>query len=154
MLQVWPIFARGGDYGPRYDVMHEEAGAEAENENFDEKNDNMDDVADLKSPSQTYVEALSKKDLESLLHQPDPSLTVQNLPRNPQISFRKGVHNENEGEDSGAQTSAETSADGQHPVGMKEIVLQSRSSVKRPGTAEFSRELRRLAKEARSRKTI
>ena len=34
----------------------------------------------------------SKKDLESLLHQPDPSLTVQALPQNPQISFRKGSH--------------------------------------------------------------
>ena len=32
------------------------------------------------------------KDLESLLHQPDPSLTVQELPQNPQISFRKGSH--------------------------------------------------------------
>ena len=34
----------------------------------------------------------NKTDLESLLHQPDPSLTVQELPQNPKISFRKGSH--------------------------------------------------------------
>ena len=38
-----------------------------------------------------FVDAFSKKDLESLLHQPDPSLTVQELPLNPKISFRKGT---------------------------------------------------------------
>ena len=36
--------------------------------------------------------AKNKTDLESLLHQPDPSLTVQELPQNPKISFRKGSH--------------------------------------------------------------
>lgn len=33
-----------------------------------------------------------KKDLESWLHQADPSLTVRELPTQPQISFRKNSH--------------------------------------------------------------
>ena len=38
-----------------------------------------------------------KKDIESWLHQADPSLTVHDLPNEPQISFRKNVLlNENE----------------------------------------------------------
>ena len=32
-----------------------------------------------------------KKDIESWLHQADPSLTVHDLPTEPQISFRKNV---------------------------------------------------------------
>ena len=32
-----------------------------------------------------------KKDIESWLHQADPALTVQKLPMDPQISFRKTV---------------------------------------------------------------
>ena len=32
-----------------------------------------------------------KKDIESWLHQADPSLTVHELPTEPQISFRKNV---------------------------------------------------------------
>lgn len=32
---------------------------------------------------------MDKKDVESLLHQANPALTVQKLPRLPQISFRK-----------------------------------------------------------------
>ncbi len=35
---------------------------------------------------------MNKKDTESLLHQADPSLTVQQLPSQPQISFRKEDH--------------------------------------------------------------
>ena len=38
-----------------------------------------------------------KKDIESWLHQADPSLTVHELPTQPQISFRKNLLlNENE----------------------------------------------------------
>ena len=33
-----------------------------------------------------------KKDIESWLHQADPSLTVRELPEQPQISFRKNSH--------------------------------------------------------------
>ena len=33
-----------------------------------------------------------KKDIESWLHQADPSLTVHELPTQPQISFRKTNH--------------------------------------------------------------
>lgn len=66
-FKVWPIFARGGDYGPKYEL-------------FD----------DFGKRSEIY--ALTKKDIESLLHQPDPALTVQELPTNPKISFRKGSH--------------------------------------------------------------
>ena len=73
-LQLWPIFAPGGEYGPKYDVMDDE-----------------DDLTKRSSSSDLFVDSLSKKDLESLLHQPDPSLTVQELPPNPKISFRKGM---------------------------------------------------------------
>ena len=58
---------------------------------IDESNDD-EDVFEKRSAAEIFVDALTKKDLESLLHQPDPSLTVQELPQNPQISFRKGSH--------------------------------------------------------------
>jgi len=75
---LWPIFAPGGEYGPKYDVM----------------NDEYEDDMAKRSNTEIFVDALTKKDLESLLHQPDPSLTVQELPLNPRISFRKGLQNE------------------------------------------------------------
>ena len=46
---------------------------------------------------QWYYNPLSKKDLESLIHQPNPALTVQQLPQNPKISFRKGHPSEKKG---------------------------------------------------------
>ena len=73
-FQLWPIFAPGGEYGPKYDVMDDE----------------YEDDMSKRSNTEIFVDALTKKDLESLLHQPDPSLTVQELPQNPKISFRKG----------------------------------------------------------------
>merc|ERR1711992_482794 len=82
--QVWPIFARGGDYGPRYDMLED---GEIDESDIDEEND-----FEKRSAAEIFVDALTKKDLESLLHQPDPSLTVQELPQNPQISFRKCSH--------------------------------------------------------------
>merc|ERR1719210_3265156 len=105
--EVWPIFARGGDYGPRYDVMEEQP-IESED-------------SEVLEPSDTYVEALTKKDLESLLHQPDPSLTVQDLPRNPQITFRKGSH-VGQNDQQNDQKEERNSKKGQD-----EIVLKSRS---------------------------
>lgn len=78
---MWPIFARGGEYGPKYDLF---------DGNDDEDNEENDYVK--RSAAEIFVDALTKKDLESLLHQPDPSLTVQELPANPKISFRKGSH--------------------------------------------------------------
>ena len=78
-LQLWPIFAPGGEYGPKYDVMDDEDVLTKRGSSSSEA------AADL------FVDAFSKKDLESLLHQPDPSLTVQELPLNPKISFRKGT---------------------------------------------------------------
>ena len=74
LFQLWPIFAPGGEYGPKYDVMDDE----------------YEDDMSKRSNTEIFVDALTKKDLESLLHQPDPSLTVQELPKNPKISFRKG----------------------------------------------------------------
>ena len=78
-LQLWPIFAPGGEYGPKYDVM--------DDEDVLTKRGSSSEV----SAADLFVDAFSKKDLESLLHQPDPSLTVQELPLNPKISFRKGT---------------------------------------------------------------
>ena len=52
--------------------------------------DEYEDDMRKRSNTEIFVDALTKKDLESLLHQPDPSLTVQELPQNPKISFRKG----------------------------------------------------------------
>ena len=90
-MQTWPIFARGGDYGPRYDVSNESqkrseiaVASEVSNSGYD--NDN-----------EWYYNPLSKKDLESLIHQPNPALTVQQLPQNPKISFRKGHPSEKKG---------------------------------------------------------
>jgi len=77
--ELWPIFAPGGEYGPKYDVMDDEDVLTKRGSSSSEA------AADL------FVDAFSKKDLESLLHQPDPSLTVQELPLNPKISFRKGL---------------------------------------------------------------
>ena len=95
--------------------------------------------SEVLEPSDTYVEALTKKDLESLLHQPDPSLTVQDLPRNPQITFRKGSHvdQNDQIDDQNDQKEEKNSKKGQD-----EIVLKSRS---------ISQQLRKLA-EARKKK--
>jgi hypothetical protein len=82
---VWPIFAQGGEYGPKYDVI---------GPNYDVIS--PDDVRPDNSwkRSRTFDSSpaivATKKDLESLLHQADPSLTVQALPVNPRINFRKG----------------------------------------------------------------
>ena len=54
-------------------------------------NEYVEDDFVKRSNTEIFVDALTKKDLESLLHQPDPSLTVQELPLNPKISFRKGT---------------------------------------------------------------
>lgn len=59
--------------------------------NEDDEDENENDYV-KRSAAEIFVDALAKKDLESLLHQPDPSLTVQELPTNPKISFRKGSH--------------------------------------------------------------
>ena len=45
-----------------------------------------------------------KKDVESWLHQADPSLTVHELPNEPQISFRKNVFVDNNGDDKKVET--------------------------------------------------
>ena len=75
--------------------------------------------------SPIFVEALSKKDLESLLHQPDPALTVQGLPMNPRISFRKGAHMEDLAKLEQEETSTQSPID----KGMKEILLESKKSL-------------------------
>merc|ERR1711953_565011 len=82
--ELWPIFAPGGEYGPKYDVM--------DDEDVLTKRGSSSEV----SAADLFVDAFSKKDLESLLHQPDPSLTVQELPLNPKISFRKGLRDGDE----------------------------------------------------------
>merc|ERR1712083_314308 len=79
--QVWPIFAQGGDYGPKYDMLEANGDLDIDENDFEKR-----------SAAEIFVDSLTKKDLESLLHQPDPSLTVQELPQNPKISFRKGSH--------------------------------------------------------------
>ena len=83
--QTWPIFARGGDYGPRYDVSNE-----SQKRSVAASEVSGDD-------NEWYYNPLSKKDLESLIHQPNPALTVQQLPQNPKISFRKGHPSEKKG---------------------------------------------------------
>jgi len=113
--QVWPIFARGGDYGPRYDML--------EDGEIDESNDDEENDFEKRSAAEIFVDALTKKDLESLLHQPDPSLTVQELPQNPQISFRKGSHIL----DQNTIESEETTVSPPFK-GMKEVIRESRSS--------------------------
>ena len=86
-FQIWPIFAQGGEYGPKYDILDESQKRSEVNEYVDDENN-------------LYFNPLTmtKKDLESLLHQPDPALTVQQLPQNPKISFRKGHPSELKGE--------------------------------------------------------
>ena len=85
-FQIWPIFAQGGEYGPKYDILDESQKRSEVNEYVDDENN-------------LYFNPLTmtKKDLESLLHQPDPALTVQQLPQNPKISFRKGHPSEQKG---------------------------------------------------------
>ena len=82
--QTWPIFAKGGEYGPRYDV-------------FDESQKRSSEVDPEPNLYFNPLLSMSKKDLESLLHQPNPALTVQQLPQNPKISFRKGHPSEKKG---------------------------------------------------------
>ena len=141
-IQVWPIFARGGDYGPKYEVV-----------------DYLDQAAgQLEKRSSIFKEALAKKDLESLLHQPDPALTVQELSPNPKISFRKGWHLLGSDISTTATTSTETPnlTNKAANTGMKELVpvynpiqqnSNSQASVgKNPLMALFeSRQLRALA---------
>ena len=52
---------------------------------FQSKNEKMQE----EPPNQKYLK--NKKDIESWFHQADPSLTVHELPAEPQISFRKNV---------------------------------------------------------------
>jgi len=113
--QVWPIFARGGDYGPRYDML--------EDGEIDESNDDEENDFEKRSAAEIFVDALTKKDLESLLHQPDPSLTVQELPQNPQISFRKGSHILDQNTIESEETTVTPPFQG-----MKEVIRESRSS--------------------------
>lgn len=113
--QVWPIFARGGDYGPRYDML--------EDGEIDESNDDEENDFEKRSAAEIFVDALTKKDLESLLHQPDPSLTVQELPQNPQISFRKGSHILDQNTIASEETTVTPPFQG-----MKEVIRESRSS--------------------------
>lgn len=121
--EVWPIFARGGEYGPRYDIF--------------------DDFEKRSEAEQIFKDALTKKDLESLLHQPDPSLTVQELPPNPKISFRKGYHDIATTRAPPIQTNKAT--------GMKEVpvynpIQQNSAAPKNPLMALFeSHQLRALA---------
>jgi len=112
--QVWPIFARGGDYGPRYDML--------EDGEIDESDDDEENDFEKRSAAEIFVDALTKKDLESLLHQPDPSLTVQELPQNPQISFRKGSHILDQNTIESEETTVTP------PFQMKEVIRESRSS--------------------------
>ena len=86
IFQIWPIFAQGGEYGPKYDILDESQKRSEVNEYVDDENN-------------LYFNPLTmtKKDLESMLHQPDPALTVQQLPQNPKISFRKGHPSEQKG---------------------------------------------------------
>ena len=51
--QVWPIFARGGDYGPRYDMLED---GEIDESNNDEEND-----FEKRSAAEIFVDALTKK---------------------------------------------------------------------------------------------
>jgi len=127
--QVWPIFAQGGDYGPKYDML--EANGDLDiNENDFEK----------RSAAEIFVDSLTKKDLESLLHQPDPSLTVQELPQNPKISFRKGSHILDE-----ETIASEESTEAPLFQGMKEVIRESRSGsnlIRSP--IQLSKQLRSL----------
>jgi len=116
--QVWPIFAQGGEYGPKYDMFEHDSG-------IDESNDDDEDDFEKRSAAEIFVDALTKKDLESLLHQPDPSLTVQELPQNPQISFRKGSHILDKDTVVSTETTEKPSFQG-----MKEVVRESRSGAK------------------------
>ena len=51
--QVWPIFARGGDYGPRYDML--------EDGEIDESNDDEENDFEKRSAAEIFVDALTKK---------------------------------------------------------------------------------------------
>merc|ERR1711978_212324 len=62
-----------------------------------------------------------KKDLESLIHQPNPALTVQQLPQNPKISFRKG-HPSEKKEQVEITTSVPETSLAPHQ-GMKEVTM-------------------------------
>ena len=92
-FQIWPIFAQGGEYGPKYEILDESQKRSEVNEYVDDENN-------------LYFNPLTmtKKDLESLLHQPDPALTVQQLPQNPKISFRKGHPSEQKGNTDNSKT--------------------------------------------------
>jgi len=131
--QVWPIFARGGDYGPRYDMLED---GEIDESDIDEEND-----FEKRSAAEIFVDALTKKDLESLLHQPDPSLTVQELPQNPQISFRKGSHILDQNTIESEETTIAPPF-----KGMKEVIRESRSNSKFVNTSpiQLSKQLRSL----------
>ena len=51
--QVWPIFARGGDYGPRYDML--------EDGEIDESDDDEENDFEKRSAAEIFVDALTKK---------------------------------------------------------------------------------------------
>merc|ERR1719273_2917922 len=106
---------------------------------IDESNDD-EDVFEKRSAAEIFVDSLTKKDLESLLHQPDPSLTVQELPQNPKISFRKGSHILDE-----EAIASEESTEAPLFQGMKEVIRESRSGsnlIRSP--IQLSKQLRSL----------
>jgi hypothetical protein len=97
-------------YGPKYDILDESQKRSEVNEYVDDENN-------------LYFNPLTmtKKDLESLLHQPDPALTVQQLPQNPKISFRKGHPSEQKDMDDLTTPAPETTT--VFNRGMKEVAM-------------------------------
>merc|ERR1712083_1145830 len=128
--QVWPIFAQGGDYGPKYDMLEANGDLDIDENDFEKR-----------SAAEIFVDSLTKKDLESLLHQPDPSLTVQELPQNPKISFRKGSHILDQNTIESEETTIAPPF-----KGMKEVIRESRSNSKFINTSpiQLSKQLRSL----------
>jgi len=128
--QVWPIFAQGGDYGPKYDMLEANGDLDIDENDFEKR-----------SAAEIFVDSLTKKDLESLLHQPDPSLTVQELPQNPKISFRKGSHILDK-----ETIASEESTEAPLFQGMKEVIRESRSgsNLIRSPPIQLSKQLRSL----------
>jgi len=128
--QVWPIFAQGGDYGPKYDMLEANGDLDIDENDFEKR-----------SAAEIFVDSLTKKDLESLLHQPDPSLTVQELPQNPKISFRKGSHILDK-----ETIASEENTEAPLFQGMKEVIRESRSgsNLIRSPPIQLSKQLRSL----------
>ncbi len=57
----------------------------------EEEDEDLPDKGQVEEEQNIQNFQMSKKDLESLVDQADPSLTVKGLSPEPQISFRKGV---------------------------------------------------------------